>query len=181
MDINLAHRPRGATHAGKEETHGSWYKKADAGHWVFIDMGEDGLPDRQWCVVPDNDPGYELIELPPETPSEAKAAAPKCDGGPAFPCSENGTSHTIAMAAMLDLPATASTDEKDKVYIQTKAKVMQGMSLRDYFAAKALQSQLDRLPDFSTTVRDYGFDKFASTIARTSYDIADAMLAARSA
>lgn len=54
-----------------------------------------------------------------------------------------------------------------------------GMTLRDYFAAKALQSQLDRLPDFSATVRDYGFDKFAVTVARTSYDIADAMLAAR--
>lgn len=57
----------------------------------------------------------------------------------------------------------------------------EGMTLRDYFAAKALQSQLDRLPDFSATVRDYGFDKFASTIARTSYDIADAMIAARNA
>lgn len=58
---------------------------------------------------------------------------------------------------------------------------MFGMTLRDYFAAKALQSQLDRLPDFSATVRDYGFEKFAVTVARTSYDIADAMLAAREA
>lgn len=159
MDINLVHRPRGATHAGKEETHGSWYKKSEAGHWMFIDMGEDGLPDRQWCVVPDNDPGYELIELPPETPIEVKAAAPKCDGGPAFPAPE------AAMAR----------------FGESNPDAFLGMSLRDYFAAKALQSQLDRLPDFSTTVRDYGFDKFASTIARTSYDIADAMLAARSA
>lgn len=174
MDINLVHRPRGATHAGKEESHGSWYKKSESGHWMFIDMGEDGLPDRQWCVVPDNDPGYELFELPAETADASipKVDKEKLDGGPAFPCSENGTSHTIAMAAMLQLSETASTEEKDKVYIQTKANAMQGMSLRDYFAAQALQGICAHADTWGLTT--------SPKIAYTAYELADAMLFARS-
>ena len=96
----------------------------------------------------------------------------KDNGGPAFPCSENGTSHTIAMAAMLELPDTATADEKDKVYISTKAIAMQGMSLRDYFAAKAVQGFC---ADSETSGRN-GWE-----IAEEAYEIADAMLAARSA
>ncbi|QKV66498.1 hypothetical protein HUW52_27475 [Pseudomonas sp. 43A] len=105
----------------------------------------------------------------------------KDTGGPAFPCSENGTSHTIAMAAMLELAPTATTDEKDKVYIQTKAQAMQGMSLRDYFAGKALDGfmhwALDQphFTDYDTAA------KAAAGYAKSAYTIADAMLAARSA
>ena len=95
------------------------------------------------------------------------------NGGPAFPSSENGTSHTIAMAAMLQLPENASTDEKDKIYIQTKAKAMQGMSLRDYFAAKAMQGICSHADTWGLISNE--------KIAAASYDLADAMLAARSA
>ena len=56
-----------------------------------------------------------------------------------------------------------------------------GMSLRDYFAAKALQGQMQREKDFGKTVREQGFAKYAAHIAETSYQMADAMLAARSA
>ncbi len=62
------------------------------------------------------------------------------DGGPAFPCEWKDFSPT------------------------------HGMTLRDYFAAKAMQGMLcehEQLPDDN------------STLARWSYDIADAMLAAR--
>ncbi|MBA4359307.1 MAG: hypothetical protein C0411_01030 [Pseudomonas sp.] len=99
----------------------------------------------------------------------------KPDGGPAFPCSENGTSHTIAMAAMLDLPATASTDEKDKVYITTKANAMQGMSLRDYFAGKSIQGMLAALDASGLNYSN------PTMMAQHAYAFADAMLAARSA
>jgi len=101
----------------------------------------------------------------------------KDNGGPAFPCSENGTSHTIAMAAMLDLPDTATADEKDKVYISTKAIAMQGMSLRDYFAAKAMQAMI------STAAAPclFGLDGVETHTAGAAYAMADAMLAARSA
>lgn len=56
-----------------------------------------------------------------------------------------------------------------------------GMTLRDYFAAKALQGQMEREKDFGKTVREQGFAKYAAHIAQTSYQLADAMLAARSA
>lgn len=56
-----------------------------------------------------------------------------------------------------------------------------GMSLRDYFAAQALQGQMQREKDFGKTVREQGFAKYAAHIAETSYQLADAMLAARSA
>ncbi|WP_205576967.1 hypothetical protein [uncultured Pseudomonas sp.] len=150
MDINLVHRPRGATHAGKEESHGSWYKKSEAGHWMFIDMGEDGLPDRQWCVVPDSDPGYELIELPPETPSVVKAAAPKCDGGPAFPAPE------AAMAR----------------FGESNPDAFLGMSLRDHFAARAMQGICAHADTWGLTT--------SPKIAHQAYELADAMLFARS-
>lgn len=104
------------------------------------------------------------------------------NGGPAFPGSENGTSHTIAMAAMLQLPETASTDEKDKVYIQTKASAMQGMSLRDYFAAKCDVSQYAPGDLFYRTYsRNPDATERAKLIAEIRYIEADAMLAARSA
>lgn len=56
-----------------------------------------------------------------------------------------------------------------------------GMTLRDYFAAKAMQGQMQREKDFGKTVREQGFAKYAAHIAETSYQLADAMLAARSA
>lgn len=106
----------------------------------------------------------------------------KDSGGPAFPCSENGTSHTIAMAAMLELPETASTDEKDKVYISTKANAMQGMSLRDYFAAKCDISQYAPVDVFYRTYgRNPDASELAALIAELRYIEADAMLAASSA
>lgn len=54
-----------------------------------------------------------------------------------------------------------------------------GMSLRDYFAAKALQGQMDREKYFGKTVREQGFQKYAAHLAETSYQLADAMLAER--
>mgnify|MGYP000403609909 CR=1 FL=1 len=83
MRLNLNHRPEGATHAGKDEHGGSWYKKNDDGHWLFIDMVEDGLPDRQWCLAPDNAPGYVPIALPEQMPTVAQKTSE--DGGSAFP------------------------------------------------------------------------------------------------
>ncbi|MBI6655003.1 hypothetical protein YA0721_03605 [Pseudomonas carnis] len=112
------------------------------------------------------------------------------NGGPAFPSSENGTSHTIAMAAMLQLPENASTDEKDKIYIQTKAKAMQGMSLRDYFAAHTAITLDDYDVPYASSIVGRGMPDFAADPlgnqlfwaefrARMRYAEADAMLAAR--
>ena len=56
-----------------------------------------------------------------------------------------------------------------------KHESKEGMTLRDYFAAKAMQSGL-------VVVGNQGFrDGHIKGIAKTSYEIADAMLAARGA
>ena len=160
MDINLAHRPRGATHAGKEETHGSWYKKSEAGHWMFIDMGEDGLPDRQWCVVPDDEPGYELVELPPEDATKVPSDTPKDDGGPAFPAPEAGVAR----------------------FGEGNADAFIGMTLRDYFATKCDLSPYAPVDVFYRTYgRNPDASELAAIIAAIRYIEADAMLAARCA
>lgn len=67
------------------------------------------------------------------------------DGGPAFPCAEDH-----------DIGALGSD----------------GMSLRDYFAAKAAQGLMSSPRYYSDSVR---------RIALTAYEVADAMLAAREA
>lgn len=65
--------------------------------------------------------------------------------------------------------------------VESDAYAHLGMSLRDYFAAKAMLGQMQREKDFGKTVREQGFAKYAAHIAETSYQLADAMLAARSA
>ena len=70
------------------------------------------------------------------------------DGGPAFPCNED----------------TFSDGE-------VKSERCEGMTLRDYFAAKAMQAQLAR-----TT---WGVEDAARDMAEEAYAYADAMLKAR--
>lgn len=142
MDINLAFRPEGATHAGKEDSHGSWYKKNDAGDWLFIDMAEDGLTDRSWHYC-GGEPGYKLVELPGDARTAPTAPKPVVDGGSAFPTGDNPESQLYAHP---------------------------GMSLRDYFAARALAPAF---PGMSTRDVQYA--------AEAAYELADAMIAARGA
>lgn len=57
-----------------------------------------------------------------------------------------------------------------------------GMTLRDYFAAKALQGMLaaDGQPDDEEEyMRRNDYKKFCKVFAESSYDMADAMLEAR--
>ena len=58
---------------------------------------------------------------------------------------------------------------------------MRGMTLRDYFAAQAMQTALAyRRNQFETDQTDGGdWDEFFSIIAEESYTIANAMLKAR--
>jgi hypothetical protein len=66
-------------------------------------------------------------------------------GGPAFP-----------------LPShTKRWNDVEKCYVQDE-----GMTLRDYFAAKAMQQMVNEYEDFDFT-------------ARTAYELADSMLKAR--
>lgn len=53
-----------------------------------------------------------------------------------------------------------------------------GMTLRDYFAAKALQGMFAN-PDDGHENYDLSYEDYVKEIARCSYKMADAMLAAR--
>jgi len=93
------------------------------------------------------------------------------DGGPAFPASE-GEAHQIAYAEMMASGA-ATSEEKDAVYMAAKAAALRGMSLRDYFAAKAMQGFMANKSNPGT------FNPIDD--ARYAYALADAMLRAREA
>ena len=80
----------------------------------------------------------------------------KPDGGPAFPF------------------ATHTQDQRGIPI----AHIRDGMTLRDYFAAKAL-SGIGVLPWSERGSMD-GFAEYCSASARTAYAVADAMLAERS-
>jgi hypothetical protein len=83
---------------------------------------------------------------------------PLSDGGPAFPVfPETGGGH---------------------------ASAFQGMTLRDYFAAKAMQSLINEMSftkEADKQMKKLGFidGEFDKLIAKCAYDYADAMLKAR--
>jgi hypothetical protein len=81
------------------------------------------------------------------------------DGGPAFPTSST---------------ATSITKREDGASILTNYGHAVGMTLRDYFAARALQGLLPVI------AKDYDVF-FANKVAHACYETADAMLKAREA
>lgn len=56
---------------------------------------------------------------------------------------------------------------------------MPGMSLRDYFAAKAANGLCSNGTWLQEAFSNVGSDACASAVAKASYELADAMLAAR--
>jgi hypothetical protein len=91
-------------------------------------------------------------------------------GGPAFPMQEPQAIHAYAIAAV---DGITDPDERDRAYLKARAEAVGGMSLRDYFAAKVLQSAASVM--FSDQTVTYSTE----TAAREAYSFADAMLAAR--
>lgn len=74
------------------------------------------------------------------------------------------------------------TEARDTNGYITELADVDGMSLRDYFAAKAMQSLLgDYIPDRVIPEGPYAGKTERDVIADRAYDIADAMLKARSA
>ena len=95
----------------------------------------------------------------------------KNDGGPAFSCER----------AMIDY--LLLDDEKKIIGHRAEISGFDGMSLRDYFAAKAMEgailkhdSIIRRYADTGDFIEDY--DTFEE-LSKVSYMIADAMLKAR--
>jgi hypothetical protein len=67
-----------------------------------------------------------------------------------------------------------------KIYVSSEGQIiglasqMEGMDLRDYFAAKAMQAIIGKADDRSTTV-----DEVELWIGHYAYTVADAMMEAR--
>ena len=89
----------------------------------------------------------------------------KTDGGPAFPGAHNFSTMTHGIMEAAEF----SPHQK---------RTLGGMSLRDYFAAAAIKQMLpwayDAINDDRNKVANY-----VENIAKTAYDLADAMLAER--
>lgn len=92
------------------------------------------------------------------------------DGGPAFPMQEPQAIHAYAIAAVEGL---TDTDERDCAYTKARAKAVGGMTLRDYFAAKAMAVVWADIPEDAH--RELALDG----LGRCAYEMADAMLKAR--
>ncbi|WP_235423954.1 hypothetical protein [Citrobacter koseri] len=90
----------------------------------------------------------------------------KQTGGPAFPVAD-GAAHRIAMQV-------AGDDEAK--YIAESAKALSGMTLRDYFAAKAMQAMIS-----NASIIDNDSDGAVNYAAIAAYKFADAMLRTREA
>ena len=82
--------------------------------------------------------------------------------------------HAYAVAA---IDGITDHDERDRVYTKARAEAVGGMSLRDYFAAKAMQGLV------SGHFAKYGHEDYwpRPEIASEAYEIADAMINARKA
>jgi hypothetical protein len=105
----------------------------------------------------------------------------KTDGGPAFPVNDAAMVHTVAAAAIQGVSDSA---ERDRIYIEASRRAASGMTLRDYFAAKALSGML--IAALDEGVRDELYAQAArrdlspkQSVAVAAYEYADAMLRAR--
>lgn len=94
-------------------------------------------------------------------------------GGPAFPLADAQSVHRIGAAAIEGITDSA---ERDRLYSEATARACAGMTLRDYFAAKAMESLALHRDLYSVDTVE-GIE----TIAANAYDLADAMLRARGA
>lgn len=86
------------------------------------------------------------------------------DGGPAFPVNDQGLAHLVGAAA---IDGVTDSAERDRLYVEARARAVSGMTLRDYFAAQALTGLL-AAGDIRTL-----------SCPREAYYVADEMLVAR--
>lgn len=93
-------------------------------------------------------------------------------GGSAFPMQEPQAIHSYAMA---QVEGITDADERDRAYTAARAQAVGGMTLRDYFAAKAMQLHGEMLSNMAID----GEEAWDEYIAKRAYKTADAMLKAR--
>ena len=89
-------------------------------------------------------------------------------GGTAFPMQDPQAIHAYAAGRIANIPAE-QVDERDRAYLAARFEAVGGMTLRDYFAAKALQGLLS----------DTNVQAPRSEFAAEAYAMADEMLRVR--
>ncbi len=72
-----------------------------------------------------------------------------------------------------------SSMSENKTHEDTDYEAQQGMSLRDYLAAKAMQIQMANKKEMNYWASEYSVEEMWGFCARNAYDMADAMLKAR--
>ena len=72
-----------------------------------------------------------------------------------------------------------SSMSENKTHEDTDYEAQQGMSLRDYFAAKAMQIQMANKKEMNFWASEYSIEEMWEFCARNAYDMADAMIKAR--
>lgn len=93
----------------------------------------------------------------------------RTDGGSVFPLQDPQAIYAFAHAAIVDVTDSA---ERDRLFILARAEAIGGLSVRDYFAALAMQA----------AATNPGADGFTfDERANWAYQQADAMLEARKA
>ena len=108
-------------------------------------------------------------------------------GGSAFPMQEPQAIHAYAIAAV---DGITDSEERDRAYLKARAEAVGGATLRDYFAAKAMQGLLahhgvyeEEANHFSLCSKKEARRRESSVpvdrVAEYAYITADAMLAAR--
>ena len=68
---------------------------------------------------------------------------------------------------------------EDTYLEDTDYEAQEGMSLRDYFAAKAMQIQMANKKEMNFWASEYSIEEMWEFCARNAYDMADAMIKAR--
>jgi len=91
----------------------------------------------------------------------------KNDGGTAFPMQDGSAIHAYALTASHGIK---DHEERETAYIKARGEAVSGMSLRDYFAAKAMSGFI------AASEKRVAYPEM---LAEEAYVIADSMLAAR--
>lgn len=93
----------------------------------------------------------------------------KNDGGTAFPMQDPQAIHAYAQART-DAANAEDVNDRDRIYLAARGEAVSGMSLRDYFAAKAMSGFI------AASEKRVAYPEM---LAEEAYVIADSMLAAR--
>ena len=77
------------------------------------------------------------------------------------------------------MEATCGGSSMSENETRTDGGAQEGMSLRDYFAAKAMQIQMANKKEMNFWASEYSIEEMWEFCARNAYDMADAMIKAR--